>query len=366
MLAASLITPTFHSVMQPDSAVWRLPMPSVVAVGEHESEEEPGHGNGAASVPMPVEEEAHREEDSAAASWLPAAGILWSVLAGGLVALYLLRLEKLRRRLRDRDRVTDPRASRALASLGRRAVLARPPRLTESHSLGSPVVLGVGTGREICVPVRALHELDDAELRALLGHEVAHHMRRDTVRLAILQVAQAVFFFQPLVRLAVRELRLAAEELCDDWAASQSGDRFAMASCLTQVARWVVRPDRRTPVPCIGRSRSQLERRVRRLINEQRSLQAPSLPWWRMSAVGLLALATLLAPIVAPGADESHQHRNAVEGALRREHERSREHALRERREHGPAWPAQSAPPVSESEIRGTGATLSNPDRDGM
>ena len=49
----------------------------------------------------------------------------------------------------------------------------------------SPVALGVGTRREICVPVRAFHELDEGELRALLGHEVAHHLRvvRDGVEL---------------------------------------------------------------------------------------------------------------------------------------------------------------------------------------
>jgi len=348
-LAASLVTPTIHSVVPRDSAVWRLPIPSVVAGGEH--------GSG---------EETHREEDAANASWPPAAGILWSVMAGGLLALYLLRLEKLRRRLRDREAVTDPRASRALAALAGKAALARPPRLTVSHDLGSPVALGVGNSREICVPVRALRELDDEELGALLGHEVAHHLRRDTVRLAILQVVQAAFFFQPLFRLAVRELRLAAEELCDAWAASQSGDRFAMASCLTEVARWVVRRDRRSPVPCIGRRRSQLERRVRRLLDEHRSLQGPSRPRRRVSALGLLALAPLLAPVVAPGADVSHERRNAIEGAWPPEHERAREHEFRERRERGHAWPTQSAPPVREGEIRGTNTTLPSPDRDGM
>lgn len=371
-LAASLITPTIHSATRPDSAVWRLPMPAVVAGGEHESDEKPGHKSGAASVPMPAGEEAHRQEDAATASWPPAAGILWFVLAGGLLALYLFRLEKLRRRLRDREPVTDPRASRALAALGGRAALVRPPRLTESHNLGSPVALGVGTSREICVPVRALHELREGELRALLGHEVAHHLRHDTIRLAILQVVQAVFFFQPLVRLAVRDLRLAAEEMCDDWAADQSGDRFAMASCLTQVARWVVRGDRHTPVPCIGRRRSQLERRVLRLVNDDRSLRAPSRHWRRMSAVSLLALTPLFAPKVAPWADASHEHRSATVGALPREHEQPREHEVprehefRERREHGPARPAQSAPPVREGEMRGAGTTLPDAERDGM
>ena len=357
-LAASLITPTTHALISPDSAVWRLPVPSLVAGGEHESEGESGHRDGQASNSNPGGNEAHGEENAANASWPAAAAILWLVLAGGLLALYFLRLERLRGRLRDREPVTDPRATRALAALGGTAALNPPPRLTESHNLGSPVALGAGTRREICVPVRALHELDEGELRALLGHEVAHHLRRDTIRLALLHVLQAVFFFQPLLRLAVREVRIAAEELCDDWAASHACDHFAMASCLTEVARWVVRRDRHSPVPCIGRRRSQLELRVRRLMKEQRSLRTVSRPWRHASVAGLLVLAPLIAPAVAPGADGSHEDRRALDGAWPREHGQAREHEFRERRERARAGRAPSRPPVGEDEMRGTDTSL--------
>lgn len=362
-LAASLITPTVHSLTTPDSAVWSLPVPAFIVGGEHQAEGEPGHGDGAASATVPRGErahgerahggrahgeeghgeEGHGEEAAAAPGWLASAGTVWVVFAAGLLAFYFLRLAKLRGRLGDREPVTDPRAARALGALGGKAALNPPPRLTESHNLGSPVALGVGARREICVPVRALHELDDGELRALLGHEVAHHLRRDTIRLAILNVLQAVFFFQPLFRLAAREVRRAAEEQCDDWAASQFEDRFAMASCLAEVARWVVRSDRHSPVPCIGRRRSQLELRVRRLMNEHRSLQAPSRPWRHVGAVGLLILAPLFAPAVAPGADGSHEDRRAPQATRTPEHEELREHEIRERRERGSALPAQGA-----------------------
>lgn len=341
-LAASLITPTAHALISPNSAIWRIPVPSLIAGGEHGPEGEPGHGDGAVSVSLLGREEAHGEDDAASASWVASAGFPWLVLAGGLLVLHFVRLGRLRGRLRDREPVTDPRATDALAALGGTAALNPTPRLTESHNLGSPVALGVGARREICVPVRALHELDEDELRALLGHEVAHHLRRDTIRLAILHVLQAVFFFQPLLRLAVRDVRLAAEELCDDWAASHAGDRFAMASCLTEVARWVVPRDRHSPVPCIGRRRSQLELRVRRLMNGHPSLRTPTGPWRHVSLAGLLILAPLLAPAVAPGADRSNEARRALEGAWPGEHGQAGEHELRERRERSPGAGAQS------------------------
>ena len=171
----------------------------------------------------------------------------------------------------------------------------------------------MGASREICVPVRAFHELDDGELSALLGHEVAHHLRRDTIRLAALNVLQSVFFFQPLFRLAAREVQLAAEELCDDWAATQLEDPLSLASCLAEVAGWVVPRDRRAPVPCIGRHRRQLELRVRRLMAEEHTRHAPSRAWRRASSIALLAIAPLAAPAIAPAGTTSHEDGGAYE-----------------------------------------------------
>ena len=281
-------------------------------------------------------------------TWQGLANWSWLAIAAGLVLCYVGRLEALRRRLRQREIVQDPHASRALEELSRRAGLHKAPRLTESDHLGSPIALGFGERREICVPSRALHELDQGELSALLGHEVAHHLRRDTLRLGVLNTLQAVFFFQPLFRLAGREVHFAAEEQCDDWAAGQLEDRFAMASCLAEVAAWVVRQDRHIPVPCMGRRRSQLEIRVRRLIDEHRALEAPARVWRRLGAAGLLAFAPWLAPAVGPTSETSHPEPLSIQRELREGHDRERhEHfegprwERHDRREHGGSVPRE-------------------------
>ncbi len=353
-LAASLITPTARTFASPEAAIWRLPAPSFVVGAEraHAEGEQGEHDRANVAAPTPARpageirgerEAAHGEGEAAhsdaAASpvWFRSAGAAWLLLAGGLLAFYFLRLAMLRRRLLHREPVANPRASRALATLSRRAELDSPPRLTECHTLGSPLALGMGTRREICVPVRAFHELDDGELAALLGHEVAHHRRRDTVRLGILNVLQAVFFLQPLFRLAVREVRLATEEQCDDWAASQLEDRFAMASCLTEVAGWVVRRDRSIPVPCIGRRRSQLELRVRRLLNERGSSRPPARVWLGMSVAGVLILAPWFAPAVAPTGDLPHDGERPSEHRQTSEHGDLRDGRERSGSEHAPA-----------------------------
>ena len=350
-LAASLVTPTARAFASPEAAIWRLPAPAFVAGPERPGAEgersEHARGDVPASVPAipaPVGEargegeETHGEETAASPAWSGSAGAVWLTLAGGLLALYLLRLAMLRRRLHRREPVADPRASQALATLSRRANLDSPPRLTECHTLGSPLALGLGTRREICVPVRAFHELDEGQLDALLGHEVAHHRRRDTVRLGIMNVLQAIFFFQPLFRLAAREVRFATEEQCDEWAATQLADRFAMASCLTEVAGWVVRRDRRIPVPGMGRRRSELELRVRRLLSERGSSRPPTGAWRGMSLVGALVLAPWFAPAVVPTGDLPHEDRRASEHVRPPEHEPLRDRELdRSESEHAPA-----------------------------
>lgn len=313
VIAASLITPTVQTLTSAEAAVWRLSVPLGILGGEHylalESRDE---GSNAYVSVTSLEGALYEEQAAASPVWTGFAGILWLASALGLLTLYLLRLSALRRRLRRRELVVNPCAVSAMAALSRKAALDPPPRLTVSHNLGSPIVLGIGANREICVPVRALRELDEAELRALLGHEVAHHLRRDTLRLAVWNVLQAVFFFQPLLWLAVREVRLAAEELCDDWAANQTEDRLAMASCLAEVARWVVHSDRATPVPGIGRRRSRIERRVRRLMDQRRYALAPSRSWRRVGAAGLLVLALWFAPVVEPAGDGPHEEERTV------------------------------------------------------
>ena len=347
-IAAGLMTPTAQSLGSLQSPLWRLPIPALAAASAAGS-----HNEGVTERREHAFESARddRHEDGAVAneaagvdaagSWFTVAFWIWAVIAGGLLLRYVLRLEGLRRRLQRREPVANRDVALVLDRLSHRAGLPRSPRLTESDCLGSPVALGYGARREICVPIRALHELDEDELSALIGHEVAHHLRRDTIRLGVLNILQAVFFFQPLLRLALREVQFAAEEECDDWAAQQIEDRIAMASCLTEVAGWVAGPDRSLPVPCMGRRRSQLETRVHRLLDEGRLPSSPSRVWQRFSVACFLAIAPWLAPTVSAGDAHSTPaettHVRSEHGGEHREHggRPVSEHRWRRSSEHG-------------------------------
>jgi beta-lactamase regulating signal transducer with metallopeptidase domain len=53
----------------------------------------------------------------------------------------------------------------------------------------------------------------------MLGHEIAHHKRLDPVRLGLMNLMRGIFFFQPFLRVAERDVHWAAEEPCDEWSA---------------------------------------------------------------------------------------------------------------------------------------------------
>jgi len=109
-------------------------------------------------------------------------------------------------------------------------------RLTRSDGLASPIALGRS---EICVPGAVLTDLDAAQQRSVLAHELAHIARRDPLWLTGASLLERVFFFQPLNRLARRRIQESAEYLCDDWAVGRTGSGITMAKSLMKVAEWM-------------------------------------------------------------------------------------------------------------------------------
>ena len=221
-----------------------------------------------------------------------------AVLAWAFVALvlglgYVARRLILVGRLGDRRELGEGRLLEMLTALASDAGLRRTPRLTSTDRISSPIALGVG---EICVPETALTELDLEQQRSLLAHELAHLARRDPLWLGLSSLIERVFWFQPLNRVANRQIATSAEFLCDDWAVRRTGSGVPLARCLAQVAEWIQASPLGVPVAGMAEERSLLVSRVARLLEGVK----PS----GRSTRGLLAgaAAILLATIVvAPG-----------------------------------------------------------------
>jgi beta-lactamase regulating signal transducer with metallopeptidase domain len=225
-------------------------------------------------------------------SWYVAAIVVW--LAGALLHLLwtALRHQRFVRATRNRTIVGDPTVRRMVDELVLAGGVHHPVAVSACDRLAVPVVL---SQREICVPAGLLPALDEGSLKLMLAHEVAHIARRDGQWLRIASVWVSIFWFQPILRLARRRWREAAEFCCDEWAAREAGDRLSMASCLVRVAEWK-RLGAATAEPALLEP-SQLSRRVAHLLEPASTPRRGRGP--AILALALLPLAGF-APTLAP------------------------------------------------------------------
>lgn len=153
-----------------------------------------------------------------------------------------------------------PRAQRAF----RDVASVRGVHVRCSALLAAPCVL---SSRTIGLPERCEEELSDAELRAVLAHELAHVTRADMAWSWLLHGVGALGWIQPLNRVGIRAALEAAEEVCDDWALARTGERRGLATSISRVAEWVAAaPHRPAPVSMAGRAHGPASSRVQRIL----------------------------------------------------------------------------------------------------
>ena len=155
-----------------------------------------------------------------------------------------------------------------------------------SRDVQGPLVVGLWRPC-ILLPVAA-EEWSAERRRAVLLHELAHVRRRDGLALCLGQLSAALYWFQPLVWIALRRLRreceLAADE--DVIAAGMRPSRYA--EHLLAVARAMVVP---SGVVAMAARPSELSRRVGVLVGRDR---LPPPLSWRMTGFSSIVAALLL------------------------------------------------------------------------
>lgn len=138
----------------------------------------------------------------------------WTVGLLAILVLLICRMIVARRWRRTCVMVKEPSILDLCESLAAELRLAQPPLIMVGSACESPVVYGA---LRTCVvlPAALVNEGDIGRLRLILRHEMAHIRRCDLVWNWVSTAAWALFFFHPLVWLALRELRLSQELACD-------------------------------------------------------------------------------------------------------------------------------------------------------
>jgi|GEM_PF-2774161 len=89
-------------------------------------------------------------------------------------------------------------------------------RVFTSHYIQSPLTMGF-LKPIILLPVACLASLTTRQVEAILLHELAHIRRHDYIINIFLQVAEISLFFNPFMRLLLKQIKQERENSCDDY-----------------------------------------------------------------------------------------------------------------------------------------------------
>jgi beta-lactamase regulating signal transducer with metallopeptidase domain len=220
---------------------------------------------------------------------LAAAGLamLWLAVSSVLLLRFALATRQLARIRRSATPV-DAAVQQDCRDVARLFALAA-PQVLRSPYLASPCLAGW------LQPAVLLPEDNPSPaVRDVLIHELAHLRRGDCLWNLVRRLAEALFFYQPLLWVLTRRLETSAEEVCDDYVVQLGGNREEYARRLVDIAELCLVPVGAAGVAMVS-LRSILARRVSRILDTSRSLstRATRLLLVLVIAVGLVGTASV-------------------------------------------------------------------------
>lgn len=141
--------------------------------------------------------------------------LVWLMGMSALLSLRAVALLRLRRRLQVAKLPADEVLARAVQEACVELGIARVPAVVVTPMVGTPALCGIFRP-QLLFPVGFADRLSAEDLRWVVRHELGHLQRRDLPAQALLQLACAVHWFNPLVWLAARLARHDCELACDD------------------------------------------------------------------------------------------------------------------------------------------------------
>jgi beta-lactamase regulating signal transducer with metallopeptidase domain len=179
-----------------------------------------------------------------------------------LVGIFRIRWLASRSRL-----VTRGKWSELAEEMSRAYGLRRSVVLLESDHPSLLVTWGFRQPKIILPAAAAAWSAD--RIRIVLTHELAHVRRGDWVVQIVAELLRAFYWFNPLLWVVCKRLRIESEHACDDEVINYGVDGTDYASHLIAVARALnQRRPAWFPAPAMARP-SSLERRVRAMLNDR-------------------------------------------------------------------------------------------------
>ncbi len=222
-----------------------------------------------------------------AATGLPA---LWVLGTLTVLGVWLARWRRIRVTVTAATKDTGSRERQLLSRLAaERGLLA--PELRLSTGAVEPAVIGVR--RPLLLwPAGISPRLTDAQVEAILSHELAHIARRDNLLALSHMGVQAIFWFHPLVWFIGTRLVHERERACDEEVVRRSGQREAYAEGILRTCEHCSE----SSLPCAaGVTGSDLKARVAMIMRGTTRRLGPA----RTTLLAASALAIAGVPVLA-------------------------------------------------------------------
>jgi bla regulator protein BlaR1 len=235
--------------------------------------------------------------------WLFLAGIGYCLVAAIFLGRFGLGLF-LSRRLRRGAAAIDARElDTPLERETRNAGLRKPPLLAESPALTVPATLGVI--RPLVLLPSDWRDWNEAQMSAVLAHELSHIARRDAVTQLLAALHRSLFWFSPLSWWLDRSLDELAEQASDDAALRAGADRTGYAEVLLNFFASLKTARGRVRWQAVSMAKgARSERRLERILDGDRlsrRLGQTALVGVALGALPLVCLAAALQPSLSAG-----------------------------------------------------------------
>ncbi|HEX6824634.1 MAG TPA: M56 family metallopeptidase [Candidatus Sulfotelmatobacter sp.] len=230
----------------------------------------------------------------------PSAG-LTPLLASALIAIWLsgflavlcwwcLRWRRIYREVQKAVRRTEGREFQALRRMEGEAGITTPLELRRSRSTLEPGIFGVR--RPVLLWPEGISErLDDAQLQAVIAHELCHVRRRDNLAAVSHMMVEAIFWFYPLVWWLGARLIDERERACDEDVIGSGSERQTYAESILKVCEFCVG----SPLPCVaGVTGADLKKRMVHIMSEH---VVRKLDFTRRLLLSAVAVAVIASPI---------------------------------------------------------------------
>jgi len=238
--------------------------------------------------------------------WLPPIWLLGSVV---VFARSIVRVCRFSRLLAAESEVAQQELQTVAEKTARRLGLNTIPIICTTSARISPMVWWTGGKVRIVIPNALLDQMDAHEWHWVLAHELAHIRRRDYMVRWLEWLACVLFWWNPVVWWAQRNLRAMEEICCDDLVISCLSPKPKFyANSLLSAVEFLARPALRPPAMASEiNSGGFLERRFKMIVSDNSK---------RSNSRWLQACVLLCAIVVLPFGIASAQDYKAVERRL--------------------------------------------------